>query len=256
MSQKSDQTIKRGKRNQKAVATTSALAADTNPGSNNSNSGSEQEEEEIIQVEEIVQREDELESPASLVVNIADLKNFLHGFQQDVKQELQAIRYDMKEIGERVIALEEKRSKSSSKANSVLNTPRNNPSPPRASVNSPSGSPMKDETNADYATTPVALRGFRREDFGGLDALPADMEDRVLPSDMERQLDARLEIIKRRDSVEGSILRFQQEDQTNRFFIASEKYLEINWKEKTVDGFLIFLEKVIDLRYYQGLILI
>jgi hypothetical protein len=66
----------------------------------------------------------------------------------------------------------------------------------------------------------------------------------IPPSLQEAEHVAQEEEAKKRDSIMGSMLRFEDEVKSNKnevkLFVASDKHLTIVWKEKTVDAFLNF----------------
>jgi hypothetical protein len=77
-------------------------------------------------------------------------------------------------------------------------------------------------------------------------------EPRLPPSFKEADRLHRTEKTKKRDSVMGSLLRFKEassKSTENRLFVASDKHLEIVWQEKTIDGFLTFLEDIRDFQF-------
>lgn len=72
----------------------------------------------------------------------------------------------------------------------------------------------------------------------------------------EEEREAELEDLKKRDSIMGGLLRFEEEQTlkavTERVYVASSKYLDIVWKEKTLDAFMTFLEEIRDFQYAYG----
>lgn len=58
--------------------------------------------------------------------------------------------------------------------------------------------------------------------------------------------------IKKRNSIIGDLYKFIPVDDQNRLTIKSEKHFDIRWETKTIDNFLIFMEKVVDFQTTTG----
>ena len=78
-------------------------------------------------------------------------------------------------------------------------------------------------------------------------------EESLPPSFAEATQRQRAEEIRKRESIMGGLLRFEEEDAkgkiTEKIFVASEKHLNIKWEEKSIDGFMNFLEEIRDFQY-------
>jgi hypothetical protein len=64
---------------------------------------------------------------------------------------------------------------------------------------------------------------------------------RLPPSLREGEQKSRAEAEKKRDSLVGSLLNYQDEASQkvqNRIFVASDQHLAIKWSERSIDGFL------------------
>jgi hypothetical protein len=102
-------------------------------------------------------------------------------------------------------------------------------------------SPPKQDDRIDPRDSPIAAASRRS-------LLP--------PMFREEEREAELEEVRKRDSIMGGLLRFEEEQiskaGTDRVYVASSKYLEIIWKEKTLDAFMTFLEEIRNFQYAYG----
>lgn len=76
----------------------------------------------------------------------------------------------------------------------------------------------------------------------------------TLPYFSQNEQDRRKERNKGRDSIMGGLLRFEEEQgaSTDRIYVASDKHLSILWTERSVDGFINWLEDIRDFQYANG----
>jgi hypothetical protein len=76
----------------------------------------------------------------------------------------------------------------------------------------------------------------------------------TLPYFSQNEQDRRKERNKGRDSIMGGLLRFEEEQgaSTDRIYVASDKQLSILWTERSVDGFINWLEDIRDFQYANG----
>ncbi len=137
----------------------------------------------------------------------------------------------MGKIEERIIEIASRRS---SRASSP---PRNGEVERQSSVN---------ETIEKFNAEGVkALAGRRGESIGYDGFLP--------PSFYEEERETRREETKKRDSIMGGLLRFEEETTNEgKLYVASKDYLNIVWKERSLDGYMSFIEEVLEFQWSQG----